>query len=172
MRLHSSLLGAGVIKNRATSRGTSIANRSRMQILDMTRAEIDDVLRAQQLARLACQAGGRPYIVPVAYAFDGETLFVHSLEGEKVRIMRANPRVCVHVDAIDGFSSWRSVLAWGDYEELHGEEARAALRLLVERFLPPGAAPDGDPFAPPGMEDKVVLFRVRLGETSGRASRP
>jgi len=143
-----------------------------MQIGEMTPTEIDDILRAQSVARLACQEGGRPYIVPVAYAYkDGEVL-VHSLEGAKVRIMRANPRVCFQVDAIEQIDAWRSVMGWGDFEELHGDEARSALDVLKDRLLPPDASGDGDPFAPPGMEDKVVLFKVRLLELSGREARP
>ena len=144
-----------------------------MQIVPMSADEIDAVLRAQTLARLACQESGRPYIVPIAYAFDGEAVIVHSIEGEKVRIMRENPRVCFQVDAIDGMTTWRSVIGWGDFEELRGAEARDALRSLIGRLLPPGAVPEGsDPFAPPGLEDRVVMFRVKLTERSGRAARP
>ena len=144
-----------------------------MQMLSMSAPEIDAVLREQSVARLAYQKGGRPYIVPINYAFDGGAVLVHSLEGEKVRIMRDNPRVCLQVDAIEGPTSWRSVMGWGDFEELRGDDARAALRALVDHLLPPGAVPDGaDPFAPPGMEDQVVMFRVRLVERAGRAARP
>jgi nitroimidazol reductase NimA-like FMN-containing flavoprotein (pyridoxamine 5'-phosphate oxidase superfamily) len=144
-----------------------------MQLLDLSPSEIDDVLAAQTVARIACQEEGRPYIVPVAYAYADGAVLVHSLEGAKVRIMRANPRVCVQVDAVSGMTDWRSVVGWGDFEELAGDEARAALRALVARLLPPGAAADdADPFCPPGLEDRVVLFRVKLAERSGRAARP
>jgi uncharacterized protein len=144
-----------------------------MMIADLTPLEIDAVLAGQTLARIACQQDGRPYIVPVNYIFADGAVLVHSLEGAKITMMRDNPQVCVQVDEIETMTSWRSVLAWGRFEELRGKEARAALRALVTRLLPPELADGaGDPFAPPGMEDRVVLFRVMLDERHGRAAIP
>jgi nitroimidazol reductase NimA-like FMN-containing flavoprotein (pyridoxamine 5'-phosphate oxidase superfamily) len=39
----------------------------------LTESEIDAVLRSQVLGRLGCNADGRPYVVPVAYAYDAGT---------------------------------------------------------------------------------------------------
>lgn len=147
-----------------------------MRLCEMTATEIAEVLGAATIARLACTKDGKPYVVPVAYAYEEEggrgALLVHSLEGRKIAMMRDNPTVCVQVDSIEHMASWRSVVAWGRFQELEGEEAQRALDALVLRLLPPGADARRDPFAPPGMEDRVVMFRVELTETSGRAARP
>ena len=84
----------------------------------------------------AATTTGEAYVVPVIYAYDGESVFAVTTEGRKVAMMRANPRVCVEVDEydVDGRGSWRSVIAQGVYEELAGEDAEAALALLRERF--------------------------------------
>ena len=64
----------------------------------------------------------------------------------------------------DGRGSWRSVIAQGVYEELAGDDVPAALDLLRERFA--RASGREAPARPLG--DGVVVFRVRLGETTGR----
>ena len=35
-------------------------------------------------------------------------------------MMRENPWVCVEVDHMDNLANWRSVIAWGRFEELGG----------------------------------------------------
>lgn len=66
--------------------------------------------------------------------------------------MRANPEVCSQVDEIDDMANWRSVIAWGRYEELKGELAIAAMNLLspgcpAHTARPPDQ-PAGAPAAP------------------------
>jgi uncharacterized protein len=143
-----------------------------MMMGDLPPEQIDQLLRSQTLARLACLSQGEPYVLPLNYAYDGEAIYVHSLEGAKVRAMREHPRVCVEVDAIESPVSWRSAIVWGDYQELSGEAAQGALRRLVEHLVPQGAAPGRDPFTPPGCEDQVVIFRILLKEKHGRFACP
>ena len=130
--------------------------------------QIDQLLHSQTVAHLGCLSQGEAYVLPVNYAYDGEAIYVHSLEGAKVRAMREHGRVCVEVEDIDSPVDWRSAIVWGDFQELHGEAAQSALRRLIEHVLPQGAAPGRDPFAPPGLEDQVVIFRILLTEKHGR----
>ena len=63
-------------------------------------------------------------------------------------------------------STWRTVVADGEFEELRGEEAqRMALARLADRLLPPAQAArvarGDDPFRPPGLDAPAVFFRVR-----------
>ena len=97
-------------------------------------AEIEDLLHTEVVARLGCHAEGRTYIVPVTYAYDGDALLVQSADGLKVRMMHENPLVCVEVDHIDNLANWRSVIAWGRFEELFGSAAAAAFARLRERL--------------------------------------
>ena len=134
---------------------------------DLARDEIDAFLREQRVARLGCQGEGEAYVVPVIYGYDGESVVAVTTEGRKIGMLRANPRVCVEVDEYDadGRGSWRSVIARGLYEELSGDEVEPALELLRSRFTrAAGRAPERRPLGP-----GVVVFRVRLGETTGRA---
>ena len=153
-----------------------------MNIDALPRAEIDEFLRSQRLARIACQANGQIYVVPIAYVPEEDegpvrSVLVHSFEGQKVRMMRANPNVCLEVDDIAGMAQWRTVVADGAFEEIRGERLQhEALVRLAAGLLPQGAkdrAEKGDdPFRPPGLDLPAVLFRVRLNDVSGRVATP
>jgi uncharacterized protein len=134
---------------------------------ELARAEIDEFLRGQRIARLGCHAGGETYVVPLIYAYDGEAVVAVTTEGRKIEMLRENPRVCVEVDEYDadGRGSWRSVIAHGSYEELGGDAIEPALALLRDRFVrASGRAAARRPLGP-----GVVVLRIRLDELSGRA---
>jgi nitroimidazol reductase NimA-like FMN-containing flavoprotein (pyridoxamine 5'-phosphate oxidase superfamily) len=142
---------------------------------ELSAAQVNELLASESVARLGCISNGNPYVIPIQYACepDGDSVVIHSLEGEKVRAMRKLPNVCLEVDRVETPVSWQSVVAQGVFEELRGDEARTALDRLVQRLLPPGQVPAGvDPFCPPGAESQVVMFRVRLREKSGRFASP
>lgn len=89
-----------------------------MIITQMNRAECMALLSETRLGRLACSRDGQPYLVPITYAADGDELYSFSLLGQKVEWMRANPKVCVQVDEFDQGRGWKSVIAYGRFEEL------------------------------------------------------
>jgi nitroimidazol reductase NimA-like FMN-containing flavoprotein (pyridoxamine 5'-phosphate oxidase superfamily) len=140
---------------------------------ELTTGEIDDLLRSEAIGRIGCYGFGRPYVVPVTYAYDGVAVYGHSREGLKLRIMRSHPTVCFEVDRLDSISHWQSVIALGRFSELEAMEAELAMQLLRRRFAPLVAsatsAPDsrihasGHPWS---------VFRILLGERTGRFERP
>jgi uncharacterized protein len=133
---------------------------------ELSRAEIDDFLRGQRIARLGCRAGDDTYIVPLIYAYDDGAVVAVTTEGRKTAMLRENPRVCVEVDEydVDGRGSWRSVIAYGTYDELAGDAVEPALSLLRERFArAAGRAAEPRPLGP-----NVVVLRIALDEISGR----
>ena len=142
----------------------------------LTAAQIEEVLHSEKVARIGCHAGGRTYVVPFCYAYDGGSAYGHTAEGMKTRMMREEPRVCLEVERIEDLANWRSVIAWGRYEELTGPEAERGFLLLLDRFLPLLAGetvvpPHGDPAAAHRRDAggrPTVVFRIRLGEKSGR----
>ena len=133
---------------------------------DLSRAEIDEFLRRQRIARIGCHAGGETYVVPLIYAFDSGALVAVTTEGRKTAMLRENPQVCVEVDEYDadGKGSWRSVIAHGKCEELEGDAIDPALALLRERF----ARTAGRSAEPRDLGPHVVVLRITLDEISGR----
>jgi nitroimidazol reductase NimA-like FMN-containing flavoprotein (pyridoxamine 5'-phosphate oxidase superfamily) len=142
-------------------------------------AEIERVLRSEVVGRIGCHAEGRTYVVPVTYAYQDGCVYAHSQEGTKLRLMRANPRVCFEVESLRSMVDWESVIAWGTFEELEGEDAHRAMRVLIERLTPllvsqtarlrPGMHPHRAP--PAGDGHGAVAYRIRLVEKSGRFER-
>jgi nitroimidazol reductase NimA-like FMN-containing flavoprotein (pyridoxamine 5'-phosphate oxidase superfamily) len=134
---------------------------------ELSRSEIDEFLRGQRIARLGCHAGDETYVVPLIYAYENDALVAVTTEGRKIAMLRENPRVCVEVDEYDadGRGSWRSVIAYGTYEELAGAAVEPALELLRERF----ARAAGRAAEPRPLGEGVVVLQIRLDEISGRA---
>lgn len=134
---------------------------------ELNAQQIEDVLHGEVIARIGCLHDGRVYVVPVTYVYDGTHVWGHSMDGAKLTAMRAHPQVCVEVEHVDDLSNWRSVIAWGTFEECTGEDWRAGMALLVERIMPlltfpPHARPD-----PQGPKTGVV-YRIRLTSKTGR----
>jgi uncharacterized protein len=44
-------------------------------------------------------------------------LISHSATGLKLDMLRKKPQVGIEVDQVDDLSNWRSVLAWGCFDE-------------------------------------------------------
>jgi len=133
---------------------------------ELTRDEIDEFLRGQRIARLGCHADGVTYVVPLIYAYEDGAVVAVTTEGRKTAMLRADPHVCVEVDEYDadGRGSWRSVIAYGSYEELAGEAIEPALALLRDRF----ARTSGRTAEPRPLGPGVVVLRITLDEFSGR----
>ena len=133
---------------------------------ELSRGEIEEFLRNQRIARLGCHAGGVTYIVPLIYAYEDGAVVAVTTEGRKTAMLRENPRVCVEIDEYDadGKGSWRSVIAYGTYEELAGDAVEPALSLMRERF----ARIAGRTAEPRQLRPNVVVLRINLDEISGR----
>ncbi len=139
--------------------------------------QIEQVLSSEIIGRIGCHAQGKTYVVPITYAYDGERVICHSVEGMKLEMMRDNPEVCFEVEQVDNLANWRSVIAWGSYEELHDEAAQTAMRQLVERVLPmitsataklshvEKALLEGKDYHPSPI---AVTFCIHLREKTGR----
>ena len=137
--------------------------------------EIEQVLHQNFIGRIGCHANGQTYIVPVSYAYHDQYIYVRSFEGLKISIMRENPALCFEVDVINDMSNWKSVIAWGAFEELTNVEDRSqALRILMGRKLPALSSINSKlsnewPFATEDYDTiPGVLFRILLKEKTGR----
>jgi nitroimidazol reductase NimA-like FMN-containing flavoprotein (pyridoxamine 5'-phosphate oxidase superfamily) len=124
------------------------------------------ILREGTLGRLGCIASGWPYVVPVNYFFDGKDIYIHTLPGKKLDALRANPRVCLQVDEIKDPYNWRSVIAYGTFEEVSNEERREnVLTKLYSRL--PHMTPVESRLVD-GVKGTIV-FRIKLEEVTGMA---
>ncbi len=143
----------------------------------LTNEEIEAVLKANILGRIGCNDGKKTYVVPINYVYDGKFIIAHSTEGMKIRMMRENPAVCFEVDEMKSFTHWKSVIAWGEYQELKDERDRYyAMKLFVDRMIhlklsetshPPEISAERVHPRSPGSI-KPVIYRIVLEEKTGR----
>ncbi len=143
----------------------------------LTDEQIDSLLKSELVGRLGCCVNNQPYIVPVAYAYDGDYIYGHTREGKKIDILRKNPLTCFQVDSFDDMANWRSTVINGEFEELKGnsKEHENALRLLTSRLMP---FKNGESSLPKfGMEKlpnlirpniNLVTYRIKILERSGK----
>ena len=129
---------------------------------------IEDLLRTALVGRIACcahgadGADGRPYVVPLAYGYDGAAIYAHSGPGRKIRLMRANPLVSFEVDTAEAADRWRSAIAEATYEEITDpDERERALRVV---YPPPAVVP--------ALPADTVVYRLRITARSGRYEVP
>jgi uncharacterized protein len=108
-----------------------------MEVNEMAAEECKAVLEHASLGRLGCSYENQPYVVPIHFAYEDGYLYVFSTFGQKVKWMRANPKVCVQTDQAQDQSEWISVIINGEYEELPGPqyaaERKHASSLLAKR---------------------------------------
>jgi PPOX class probable F420-dependent enzyme len=55
-------------------------------------------LKKETIICLATSQSGRPHAVPVWFLWDGKSLLVYSVPGQKVRDIEANPNVALHLN--------------------------------------------------------------------------
>jgi uncharacterized protein len=106
------------------------------------------VLDAGLVAHVAVTApDGQPFVLPVAYARDGERVLFHGSSGSRLfRGLGAGAPTCLTVTLLDGmvlarsaFESsmhYRSAMVLGSSTVLHGAEKIEGLRVITEHLLP------------------------------------
>ena len=132
----------------------------------LSEVESTNLLSTTGLARLGCIVDGGPYIIPINYYFEDGCAYSHSLPGLKILALRENPRACVQVDEIESDLHWRSVLAFGNYEEITTpSERKRVLGTLLKRF--PTLTPVESAIAADAGPPAVIVFRIRIVRMTG-----
>lgn len=134
----------------------------------LTDNEARELLTSGAIGRLGCCDNGEPYVVPINYVFAGDVIYSHSLPGRKIDVLRVHPRVCLQVDKIEGEFEWRSVIAYGDFEEVRLVSERSQiLSLLLAHF--PTLTPVESVLAHDAGPPEPIVFRVRVDRITGVA---
>jgi uncharacterized protein len=110
-------------------------------------AEIESVIKAAQVCRLAMAEGNIPYLVPMNFGYQDNCLYFHcAREGKKLDILRQNNNVCFEVDIEDQIvkapgnicswsSKYRSVIGYGKASILNEwQEKAAALNIIIRHY--------------------------------------
>ena len=135
-------------------------------ITSLNDSQARELLQSARVARLGCVAKGEPYITPINYNFENDCVYSHSLAGLKIASLRDNPRACVQVDQVDSDLRWKSVLAFGNFEEMvKPSERTEILSKLLRRF--PMLTPVESALIGDGCSPEVVVFRIKIDRITG-----
>jgi nitroimidazol reductase NimA-like FMN-containing flavoprotein (pyridoxamine 5'-phosphate oxidase superfamily) len=147
-----------------------------MRIIAISQRECIELLKRVSVGRLARSLDDQPYVVPVAFSYEPNCIYVFSTFGTKIEWMRHNPKVCLQADEIESRSTWLSVIVTGTYLELQRPEHTAQREHALEQLaqysewlripLAAGREQTSD------LSIEPVFFRIDIGSMSGRRAMP
>lgn len=132
----------------------------------LSEEEARSLIAGGKMGRLGCVANGEPYVVPINYVFEDGAIYSHSLPGRKIDAMRTHSRVCLQVDQIENDLKWRSVIAFGNFEEIRvPSDRRSILHKLMVRF--PLLTPVESVIARDASAPDAIVFRIIVDRVTG-----
>lgn len=144
---------------------------------DLNKKEIQDVLEHGIIGRIGCRDADKIYVVPVSYMAGEGCVYCHSMEGMKINMMRRSPKVCFEVEEMKNYTNWRTVIAWGNYEEIKDAKEITELRdyfsdqMLIMKAsktaMPPHSAQERSRDVKPDFT-KSIFYKIVFTELSGR----
>lgn len=140
-----------------------------LKVEDMSPAEMHALLQRESFGHLGCARDGRPYVVPMHYAYDGKELYFFTTHGMKTKYIDANPQVCLQVEEITDRTHWRSVMVVGKAEEVVGkDDLERAMQLITARnpsLTPAVSATQVDNW---GRAVDIAVYRITPDLIDGR----
>lgn len=140
-----------------------------VKVEDIPLDEMKAILQKVGFGHLGCARDGRPYVVPMHYAYDSEYLYFFTTEGMKTKFIKANDEVCFQVEEVQDTSHWRSVMVTGRAERLtKPEEVEHAMQLITKsnpKLTPAISRTQVDAW---GRANEIALYRVRPEIIDGR----
>lgn len=140
-----------------------------LRIENMTKEEITKLLAANNFGHLGCARDNHPYVVPMNYAFDRESLYFFTTEGTKTEYINANREVCFQVEEIKSPTDWRSCMLTGRAERIsRADDLERAMQLITESNPSLTPAINRTEIGPWHRMSNVVVYRVRAEALYGR----
>lgn len=144
-----------------------------MRIRRLSELDCTKLLARNHFGHLGCAKDGKPYIVPIYFAYHDNHIYAFSMPGRKIDFMRANASACFQVDERGRGREWRSVLIEGRYEELTDqpgykviqERAWSLLSQHINWWEPGGLKPDERPIV---HHSTHLFWRISVDQVSGR----
>ena len=140
-----------------------------LKVEDMSANEMHALLQREGFGHLGCARDGRPYVVPMHYAYDGKDLYFFTTQGMKTQFIEANPQVCLQIEEVTDSTRWRSVMVIGRATEITSdEEMQRAMKFITERnpsLTPAISATQLDSI---GRAVDIALYRITPEIIDGR----
>ncbi len=132
----------------------------------LSESETWAVIKDGKIGRLGCIVEDEPYVVPINYYFDDNSIYSHSMPGRKITALRIHHRACLQVDRIEDELHWQSAIAFGNFEEIENKlERTLVLRKLLRRF--PLLTAVESSIVRDATPPDIVVFRIRVDRVTG-----
>jgi uncharacterized protein len=140
------------------------------------RPELNEIIRSCKTCYLAMSLEGYPYVLPMNFALDGESIILHSaMQGRMWETLSLNPKVCINWTSGEDLAwqdlqvgcSYRvksaSVIVEGEAEIINDyDEKYKSMLLLMAQYSDLSFT-----FNPPAVRN-VGVIKVRIRNISGR----
>ena len=110
------------------------------------KSDIDAIIEKANVCKLGMVNGNTPYIVPLCFGYQDNTLYFHSaLKGKKIDCLRNNSNICFEFDLIAEPKEAEEPCSWGmNYQSVVGfgkaafiessDEKRKALGIIMAQY--------------------------------------
>lgn len=140
-----------------------------LDVKEISRGEMAALLLRGTFGHLGCSRDGHPYVVPMNYAYDSESLYFFTTEGTKTEYISANHEVCFQVEEITDPSPWQSVIVFGRAERVtRPDDMERAIRLIAERNPTLTPALNRTTISAWTRLNNIVIYCVRPHSIHGR----
>lgn len=142
-----------------------------------SREQMDLIIRNAEVCRIAYANNNIPYLTPVSFGYDGQSLFVHTAEeGRKIDFLRKNNYICFEFEndvgtltdekiACKWTATYKSVIGYGRMFQLDKfSDKQYAINEIMKHYS--GKSWDFDEKA----LKKVALWKIEIEELSGKQS--
>lgn len=127
------------------------------------------LLSRMNYGHLGCYAHGEIYVVPVSFYYEDGMIYCHSRPGKKLEFLHENPEACIQIEEVKDYSHWKSVIAWGTFQEIKGDDATRAMRMLKNALSrnEPGPKPTAFQIDIASMLEMAIIWRLKINKVSG-----
>ncbi|MEJ7712004.1 MAG: pyridoxamine 5'-phosphate oxidase family protein [Pyrinomonadaceae bacterium] len=140
-----------------------------IEVKEMGPKDVRLLLLKVGYGHLGCARNGRPYVIPIHYAYDERDIFIFTTEGMKTEYIEENPEVCLQVEEVQDASHWQSVIITGRAERLEKtEDSELAMQLISGRNPTLTPALSKMWIDNWGRANKVAIYRIHPLVISGR----
>ena len=141
------------------------------------KSAIEAVIRKALVCRVGLSDNGMPYIVPVCFGYQDDTIYVHgALEGKKVDILKKNSNVCFEIDIDPEIVKGKTACEWSiKYQSVIGfgkasfvddpDQKQKALNVIMYQYS------DGSFQFPESTIHKTAVIKIEITSMTGKQSR-
>jgi uncharacterized protein len=141
-------------------------------------SELESIIGAASVCRLAMSEDDRPYIVPLCFGYKDGNLYFHSAgEVKKLEVLRVNNCVCFEMDIdhelvradlpCESEMKYKSVIGFGQASFVNEvEEKRMALDIITRHYSEENA--NGTYFYPEEKLANTVIIKVTIDSLTGK----